>query len=208
MRKTTRPARRATATKVVASVALLAGAASVAGLGTFGAFTDTTTADQAVATGTVKLGMNSSISQDVAGLVPGDRIERQVKLTRAEGSETFGSLRLTTTATGDDILTAAATGLKLSVEQCSLPWIEVGKVLECKGTASNVVGTFLAPVDVLGQGRDLVTPLASVNAPGAAAHLRVTMSLPRTTADQNGLQGKAASVKFTFDAGQRDGEAR
>ena len=48
MRKTTRPARRATATKVIASVALLAGAASVAGMGTFGAFTDTTTADQAV----------------------------------------------------------------------------------------------------------------------------------------------------------------
>ncbi|NPC96631.1 TasA family protein [Nocardioides sp. zg-DK7169] len=205
MRKTTRPARRATATKVVASVALLAGAASVAGLGTFGAFTDTTAADQAVATGTVELGaLPTTIDAPVTGMVPGDRVERQVTLTRAAGSQTFGSLRLTTTSVGDQVLTAADTGVKLSVDECSVPWTADGKALECGGQTTPV----LTSGPVLGQGRDLVTPLLSVNGTGATSHLRITMLLPRTEADQNGLQGKSATVKFTFDAGQRDGEAR
>ena len=121
MRTTTRPARRATATKVVASVALLAGAASVAGLGTFGAFSSTTSASQEVAAGTVELGkLAGTISEPVSGMVPGDRAERAVTLTRADKSETFGSVFLATTASGENLLSTDKTnGLQFSVEQCS-----------------------------------------------------------------------------------------
>ncbi|NPC96633.1 TasA family protein [Nocardioides sp. zg-DK7169] len=205
MRKITRPARRATATKVVASVALLAGAASVAGLGTFGAFTDTTTADQDVATGTVRLGaLDSSISEQVTGLVPGDWIERPVTLTRAQDSETFGSLKLTTTVT--DIkggMGAAVDGPQLAVDACSVAWVpksEGSKELTCPAgpesvvTARPVLGSF-----------SLNDVVPALNEEAAVAHLRVTLKLPATAGEE--FKNASAKVRFTFDAVQRNGQA-
>ncbi|MQW77804.1 hypothetical protein GHK92_18185 [Nocardioides sp. dk4132] len=205
MRKITRPARRATATKVIASVALLAGAASVAGLGTFGAFTDTTTANQAVATGTVEfVDLKAQLSADVEGMVPGDWIERPVTLIRDKDSETFESLKLTTTAVGEAGLTAAATGLQLTVDECSVPWTEDGKAWTCTGGTTTPV---IAETDVVGQNRALTDSVTRVNAEGEA-YLRVKLALPNTVADQNALKNKNATVTFTFDATQRAGEAR
>ena len=210
MRKNTRPARRATATKVIASVALLAGAASVAGMGTFGAFTDTTTADQKVTTGTIDLnGPTGELSAKVEGMVPGDSLQRKVTLTRAKGSQTFGSLKLTTIPGGDAVLTEAGKGLQLKVEECPEQWTEVvkDKTFTCKGTTEGN-GTSVYAGDVIVAAQDLPAPLGHVNADNATSYLRVTLSLPNTTAPQNDLQGKTATIGFQFDATQRAGEFR
>ena len=204
MRTTTRPARRATATKVVASVALLAGAASVAGLGTFGAFSSTTSASQEVAAGTVKLGtLNPTVSTKVAGMVPGDTVERAVTLTREAGSETFGSVKLTTAASGANLLsTDVVNGLKLAVDECATAWVKDGNKLSC---ASNVTKVLEAR-PVVGTGIDLAAPLKSVNAEGRTSYLRVTLALPESAG--NDFQNLASTVGFTFDATQRAGEYR
>ena len=93
---------RATAVKIFASVVLVGGAAAVAALGTYGSFTSTTSASENVSTG--KVVMNSAagvrgLSIDATNLVPGDTVERTVTLTRSNDTESFGSVKLTTTAT-------------------------------------------------------------------------------------------------------------
>ncbi|WP_166140736.1 TasA family protein [Nocardioides ochotonae] len=202
MSTTTRPGRRRTATKVFASLALLAGAASVAGLGTFGAFTDTTTADQKVSTGTIDLGdLKGSISEPVSGLVPGDWIERRVTLTRAANSERFGSLTLTTSVSEvKGAVTDPTNGPLLAVDACSVPWVDQDGTAEltCGGETTGVVSSRSA----LGR-FDLKDALPALN-DHATAHLRITLKLAETAGNE--YKNASAKVRFTFDAGQLGGK--
>ncbi|WP_122817987.1 TasA family protein [Nocardioides pantholopis] len=207
-------ARSATTTKIAASVALVAGTAAVAGLGTFGAFTSTTTATQAVGSGKVVMNMSAQAGQgfEVAttNLVPGDTVQRAVTLTREAGSEKFGSVKLTTTAGANatKLVTDETAGLQLSVDQCTTPWTKAAnsKVLTCTGAPANVTSV-LAKRTVLGQNVDLNGVLAKLNADATpSANLRVTLELP--TAADNTFQNLSDTVTFTVDATQRAGEAR
>ncbi|NPC96632.1 TasA family protein [Nocardioides sp. zg-DK7169] len=197
-------ARRSTATKIVASVALVAGAASVAGLGTFGAFTSTTSASQDVGSGTVKLGPTASnMNIAAAGLVPGDTVQRSVTLTRETGSQTFGAVKLSTTANTQNILVNDATnGLKMTVEQCPTPWSTSGNALTCSSAPTTVI----AARPVLATGIDLAAPLTALNGASATSFLRVTLQLPATAGNE--FQGQNNSLTFTFDAQQRGSQAK
>ena len=207
MRMTTRPARRATATKVIASVALVAGAASVAGMGTFGAFTDTTTANQAVATGTVVLTddlPNDVLSADVKGMVPGDWIERPVILTRGGDSAEFGTVTLTTISSKDTLLTSDVTnGLQVTIDACAKKWTvdAATKRMSCTEPVSTAP---LAKGAVIGADRTLVGVAEMLNA-GKTAHLRVTLALPDTA--DNKFRTLDTSVNFAITATQRAGKA-
>ena len=194
--------RHSTATKLVASVALVAGSASVAGLGTFGAFTDTTTANQAVASGTVKIGADAaSMNVPAAGLVPGDTVQRAITLTRG-GGETFGSVKLTTTASAQNkLVTDPANGLQLTIEQCPTAWTASGNTWSCSATPTPVI----AKRAVIGTGLDLVAPVASLNS-RQQSFLRITLTLP--TEANNDFQGLSNALTFTFDALQRAGQPK
>ncbi len=196
--------RRKQSTKILASVALVAGAASVAGLGTFGAFTSTTSASQAVSNGNVVIGLtqNATAGTTVAAtnLVPGDTVQRAVTLTRGSTTEAFGSVKLTTTPTTSNLLSTDGTnGLQLKVDLCSTGWTKVGSTseLSCSGTASTV----LASRAVVGTNLDLAGATTALNDTGAAANLRIQLSLP--AAADNSFQGLSNTVGFTFDATQR-----
>jgi spore coat-associated protein N len=206
MRKNTTTNRRSNTTKVIASVALLAGAASVAGLGTFGAFTDTTAADQKVTTGTVEfVDLAAQLSAPVAGMVPGDSIQRPLTLTRTADSVDFGTVTLTTTATGDALLTSDVTnGLKLAIDACGVAWtVNTDKSMTCP--PASVLPAPMAPGAVLGANRALTGVAQALNAAGRNSHLRVTLTLP-TTAD-NAFKNQSTTVKFDLTATQRDGKA-
>ena len=196
-------ARRSTATKIVASVALVAGAASVAGLGTFGAFSSTTSASQEVGSGTVKLGADAaSMNVKAVGLVPTDTVQRAVTLTRDAGSETFGSVKLSTSAsTQNKLVTDATNGLQLTVEQCPTAWTGT-TVLSCSATPTTVV----ARRAVIGTGIDLAPATTALNGNAGKAFLKVTLTLPE--AADNSFQGLASALTFTFDATQRAGQAK
>lgn len=213
-RKAVRSTRRnrKTAAKLVASVALVAGAASVAGLGTFGAFTSTTSASENVASGTIKLNLAQGVqgtTVPATGLVPGDTVQRDVTLTRGATDEKFGSLRLTSTASGDALLAGPA-GLRISVDQCATPWV--------KGTPASTTGTTpltcaTTPQSVLTDrvlvqtGVDLPTALAALNNDASrTSYLRVTLTLP--AAAGNEFQGLASTANLVFDATQRANENR
>lgn len=194
-------ASKATSAKILASVVLVGGAASVAGLGTFGAFTDTTSASQAVAAGTVVLDEGTSALPTTvvaAKMVPGDSIQRSITLTRGATSEAFSNVTLTTTSTGSLLTGSQAGSLTLSIDSCATAWTAntTTKVLTCSGPTTSVLsGT------TVGANRALTGVTDLLNGTAKAANLRVTLALPATAG--NTLQGLSDTVTFTFDATQR-----
>ncbi|WP_243060671.1 TasA family protein [Nocardioides sp. SR21] len=201
-------ASKSAAVKILASAALVGGAASVAGLGTFGAFTSTTTANQSVATGKVVLSTTSG-PQDfglaVSNMVPGDTIQRTVTLTRSSDTEAFGAIKLTSTSDTSNLLTTDATnGLQVKVEECPTAWVKAANTndLTCSGQVDTVVTQRAV---LAGTGSDLAKVTSSLNGAGKTSNLKVTLTLP--TDAGNAFQGLSTNLKFTFDATQRAAKA-
>lgn len=211
---TTRKAKRTTAAKLAASVLLVAGAASVAGLGTFGSFTSSTSASEQVASGTIKLGLNQGVQGTTlaaTGLVPGDTVQRDVTLTRGATDEKFGSLRLTSTASAANALSTDTTnGLRIAVDQCSVAWTKGATAgatdktpLTCGGTVTPV----LTDRALVQSNVDLPNALAALNTDASrTSNLRVTLTLP--SAAGNEFQGLSNTANLVFDVTQRAAESR
>ena len=195
-----------TSGKVLASAALIGAAASVAGLGTYGAFTSTTSASETVSSGTVVIGLGASgtsanrLDVSATGIVPGDTIQRAVTLSNT-GNQALAGITLTTTATTSSVLdTDVANGLQVTIDRCSAAWTEAavsggGYTYTCSGTTSSVLATRA----IVGSNVALAN-LAAVGA-GASDNLRVTVSLP--AAADNTFQGKSSTVAFAFTGTQR-----
>jgi hypothetical protein len=195
-----------TARKVVGSLGVLGTAAAVAGMGTFGGFTDSTApVATTIQSGTLSIDLTQqgySVPVTTAGFLPGDSLTRAVNLVN-DGNSALGSVTLGSTATASSILTTDITnGLQLTVKKCSVAWTQGGTAqaptYTCPGTET-LVGS--APA------------VTTMNLPSAAAlnvggtdYLTFAISLP-TTAD-NSFQGKSASLSLTFTGTQRTGTAR
>lgn len=194
--------------KLMLSSALVGVVASVGGLTSFAAFTDTASVDQSKAsTGTVDIALGASgalnrLDIGATGLVAGDTLDRQVKLSNV-GNTDLGSLKLTTTALTSSLLdTDVTNGLKLSIDRCSVAWTESGPpyTYTCAGTITSV----LAARPVVGSNIDLGT-LGSSTA-GGSDFLRVRLQLP--AAADNAFQGKESTIRYSFDAVQRTAGAK
>lgn len=198
MRTTT--ARRNTA-KIFATVALVASAGAVAGIGTYGAYTDTTTADVNVGSAKVSVLMNDNdqgIHVDAKGMVPGDKVVFPVSVKRAAGSAELGDVTLQTTITDQNALTAA---LRLTVDSCSKAWTVSGSAVTCSGTTTNVstdgglVGN--GATSAWGETASWVPNLNS-NTP---IYLRATLTLPSSAG--NSTAGLTTGVTWTLTGTQR-----
>ena len=197
-----------TARKVVGSLAVLGTAAAVAGLGTNGNFTDSTTPkNTTLASGTLSIDLTQpagsyAIPVSVTGLVPGDSITRAVNLVN-DGDLALSSVSVVSTATAPSSLTTDTTnGLQLSIKACSVAWTQGGTAAAptytCSGTERSIYGS---PV----VGTAALNSPASLN-PGGTDYLTFSISLP-TTAD-NSFQGKSAGISLSFTGAQRSGSAR
>ncbi|MDQ0673898.1 spore coat-associated protein N [Pseudarthrobacter siccitolerans] len=189
---------KSTPGKILASVTLVGAAAAVAGLGTYGAFTSTTNASQEVKAGRVVIelgGTVNTISNPVAGLLPGDSVEKFVTLSNT-GDSDFNAVTLTTTASTGTLLTSdVLNGLQLTVEACSTDWVTVANGPDtCAGSKTVVV----ASTPILGT-RVLTAP-ASLTAT-KSDRLKITTSLPTSAGED--FQGLTSTVNFKFDATQR-----
>jgi predicted ribosomally synthesized peptide with SipW-like signal peptide len=194
-----------TKTKLLVSAALLAGAASAAGLGTFGSFTSTTSASQSVTAGTVVIGVgtagtaNNRLSVAATGVVPGDTIQRTVQLNNT-GNQNLASITLTTTASPSSLLdTDATNGLQLVIQKCSSTWTEAGTAPAYTYTCGGTTTTVLASRAVIGANIAL-SGLSAVTA-GASDNLMATLTLPASAG--NTFQGLASTVTFAFTGTQR-----
>jgi predicted ribosomally synthesized peptide with SipW-like signal peptide len=201
-----------TARKLLVSLVALGVATSVAGLGSWAAFTSSTSASHTVATGTVTASLGAAGTADnrltigASDLAAGDSIQRAVTLSNT-GSIDWASAALTTTATVSSLLdTDATNGLKLVVESCSAPWTEVGTSAPFTYTcdAPAVQSTLVASRAVIGSAMDLGS-VASLAAAGTD-YLRVTLTLPASA--DNTFQGASSTIDFAFDATQRTATAK
>jgi len=196
-----------TTKKVVGSLALAGTAAAVAGLGTFGTFTDSTAPlNTTVATGTVDINLavpsgGVAIPVTTTGFVPGDSLSRDVDLSN-NGTSALSGVTLVSSATAGSILTTDTTnGLQLAVKSCSVAWTQGGTASAPTYTCSGTPTTLMSGPAV---SNNLLNGLASMNA-GGVDHLIFSVSLP-TSAD-NTFQGKSASLSLTFTGTQRTGQA-
>ena len=195
-----------TARKVVGSLAVIGAAAAVAGLGTYGNFTDSTTPmNTTLATGELSINLTQTgavVPATVTGMVPGDSMSRAVNLVN-DGDIGMSAVNVVSTATGSSILTTDQTnGLQLSLRKCSVAWTQGGTptapTYTCSGTTSTVMS---GPVV---SNASLSNP-ASLN-PGGVDYLVFTISLP--AAAGNEFQGKTAGISLSFTGAQRSGTAR
>ncbi|HEX9227037.1 MAG TPA: hypothetical protein VF885_10355 [Arthrobacter sp.] len=191
---------KTTSGKILASAALLGTAAAVAGMGTFGGFTSTTSASTAVDTATTVIGLDGhnavgGLSIGATGMLPGDRAERLVTIsnlgTADLGSVTLGSAPAAANALGAD----KVNGLNLTVESCATAWTATPSTgFSCApGAVQILTGLPIAGSSTLGN-------LASLTA-GKSDNLKITVALPKGA--DNTFQGLKNSIDFTFDATQR-----
>ncbi len=195
---------KSTAGKVLASLTLVAAAAGVAGLGTYGGFSNSTAASATVKSGLVKIelgpaGTWGSYTDNINGLLPGDSVQRLVSLKNT-GDQDFGGVALTTNSSTSNPLTTNTTmGLQIAIDNCAAGWVEAGKApgftYSCPGGATPV----LASQPMIGANR-LLGNLASLTA-GKADTLRITGTFP--AAADNTLKDLTSTLTLTFTATQR-----
>ena len=192
---------KTTSGKILASVALVGTAAAVAGMGTYGAFSSSTAANAAVTAGTVQIavgapGANNTLSVPVAGVLPGDTVEKLVTLANT-GDSDLNAVTLTTDAatTASVLTTDALNGLQLTIENCSVAWTGTAAPYSCTGTKSTV----LASSPIIGANR----ALANLTALTAAKtdYLKVSTTLAKSAS--NTAQGASSTIVFDFTGTQR-----
>jgi hypothetical protein len=210
MSTTTSLVERNTARKIVGSLAVIGTAAAVAGLGTYGNFTDSTTPlNTTIETGTLSINLAQpddavAIPVSTSGFVPGDSMSRAVDLVN-DGSSALGSVSLTTALTtpANSLTTDVTNGLQLDVKACSVAWTEGGTAAaptySCAGDVRSLLSGSAAP-----RSTNLDKP-ASL-AVGGADHIVFTISLP--TSAGTAMQGQTAGLSLTFTGTQRAGTAR
>ena len=195
--------RSSTTGKLIATIAVLGAAASIAGLGTYATFTSTTSQSHTIASGTVTIALGTTgastnrLNIGASALAPGDTIQRSVDLANS-GSLDLASVTLTTTASPTSLLdTDATNGLQMVIDKCSQAWTEAGPpyTYTCGGSSSSV----LASRAVIGSNLAL-SNLSSTTA-GSTDHLRVTLTLPSGAG--NTLQNQSSTISYAFTGTQR-----
>jgi spore coat-associated protein N len=198
-------AARSTTQKLLATVAVLGAAASIAGLGTYATWTSTTSQSQSISSGTVTIALGATgastnrLNVNASALAPGDTVQRSVDLTNS-GSIDLASVTLTTTAPTSSLLdTDTTNGLQMVIDKCSQAWTEAGTApaytYTCGGTTSSV----LASRAVIGSTLALSNLGATTS--GATDHLRVTLTLP--SGAPNTLQNQSSTISYAFTGTQR-----
>jgi hypothetical protein len=209
MSTTTRLVERSATRKVVGSLAILGTAAAVAGLGTYGNFTDSTTPmNTTVDTGTISINLAqpggvTAIPVTTAGIMPGDSISRAVNLIN-DGNSALGSVSVNSalTSAATILTTDAVNGLQLTIKGCSVAWTQGGTPTAPTYSCTGIERTVLSGKAV--NSAPLTSP-ASL-APGGVDNLVFTIALP-TSAD-NTFQNKSATLALTFTGVQRTAAAR
>ena len=202
----TKTTNSATARKVVGSLGVIGAAAAVAGMGTFGSFTDSTTpVNTTIQSGTLNIDLTQqgfTVPVTTAGFVPGDSLTRAVNLVNS-GNVALNSVVLgTTVATPSVLTTDTSNGLQMAVKSCSVAWTQ-------GGTATAATYTCAGTERLLASG-PAVSNLNLSNpaslAAGATDYLTFSVSLPASAG--NAFQGQSAALSLTFTGTQRTGTAR
>lgn len=190
---------------ILLTIGVLCLTGTLAGWGTFAAFTSTATVNQgSIASGTVTVavpaaGATNRLTLGASGLVPGDTMQRAVDLQNS-GTTTLASITLTTTAATSSLLdTDTTNGLQLVIDRCSQAWTEAGATPAFTYTCGGTTSTVLSTRAVIGSNLTL-SNLTSTTI-GNTDHLRVTLTFP--SGAPTGLQGQTSAITYAFTGTQR-----
>lgn len=196
--------RGTSAVKVAGSIVVVGAAVAVAGIGTFGGFTDSTSAvDAGVDTGVLGIdvsipGMSAPVPVSTLSMLPGDEISVPLNL-RNGGDVDLSSVTLDSYATASSKLdTDAVHGLQLEIATCDTAWVRSGYDYSCAGGAVELYAGPVAAEEELAGARSLTA--------GQTDHLLATVSFPTTGG--NAMKDQRSSLEFVFTAVQRDGGDR
>jgi hypothetical protein len=196
-----------TARKVIGSLGVIGAAAAVAGMGTFGSFTDSSTpVATTISSGTVKINLAqaTAIPFTAAGLVPGDSVTRTFTLSNA-GNTALGSINFDSSAAAGSVnsplVTDLTNGLQLTVRSCPVAWTQGGTTQAPTFTCASPTTLISGPAVT---SRDLPAP-ASL-ATGGSDNIAITYTLPAGAG--NTFQDKSAGLSVVFTATQRTAGAR
>ncbi len=198
--------RHTTAAKLVGTAGVLGVAATIAGLSTFGGFTDSTTpvntrVDSAVLSINVA-DAGDSLTMPFGGglMLAGDSRNFRVDLVN-DGDAALSTVTLGSRATASSVLdTDTVNGLQLQVRSCSAAWAVSGSVYSCGGTVKSY---YAGPIVTAGAALSGTSSLPV----GGVDHLLLTASLP-SAATGDALEGATSSLEFVFTGTQRTGTAR
>jgi len=197
--------RRRTGLKIVGAISAVGAAVAVAGLGTFGQFTDSTSpVNTRVDTGVLSVDVSSPAGAAVpfsgGMMLAGDSRSALVDLVN-DGTTPLSAVTLKATATSSSILDQdTVNGLQLTVESCSVAWNTGGAAPTCAGT---VKAYFTQPILV----NDYPLTGTPVMAAGAIEHLKLTAALP-ASASGDAYEGASSALKFVFTGIQKTGAPR
>lgn len=197
--------RRRTGLKIVGALGVVGATVAVAGLGTFGQFTDSTSpVDTQVDSGVVSVDVSSPAGASVpfAGgmMLAGDSRSALVDLVN-DGTTPLTTVTLTSTASSSSVLDQdKVNGLQLTVESCSVAWTTGAAAPSCAGTLHTY---FTQPIIV----SDVPLASSAALAAGATDHLKLTAALP-SSATADTFQAATSNLNFVFTGVQRTGGPR
>jgi hypothetical protein len=197
--------RRRTGLTIVGALSVVGAAVAVAGLGTFGQFTDSTSpvatdVDSGVVSVDVSSPAGASVPFSGGMMLAGDSRSALVDLVD-NGTTPLSTLTLTSTATSSSILDQdTVNGLQLTVESCSVAWTTGASAPYCSGTAHSYL---TQPIVMSNAPLDSSPALA----PMKIDHLKLTAALPNS-ATAAAFQGATSNLSFVFTGAQRAGGPR
>jgi hypothetical protein len=198
--------RRHSAVTIVGAISAVGAAVAVAGLGTLGGFTDSTSpVGTKVDTGVLSIDVSApggSAALPFSGgmMLAGDSRTHVIDLVN-DGTTALSSVTLKSWATSSSVLDQdPVNGLQLTAESCSVAWDTAGAVPTCAGTVRSY---FSLPIVV---NNAALTATAAL-APGATDHLKLTAALP-ASASGDAFEGASSSLSFQFTGVQKSGGAR
>lgn len=198
--------RNRSAVKIVGAIAAVGAAVAVAGLGTFGGFTDATSpVGTKVDTGVLSIDVSApggSASLPFGGglMLAGDSRSHLIDLVN-NGDTALSAVTLKSWATASSILDQdPVNGLQLKAETCSVAWDTAGAAPTCPGTVRTY---FTQPILVDNYPLNFTAAMA----PGATDHLKLTAMLP-VSASGDAFEGASSDLSFMFTGIQRGGGPR
>ena len=202
---TTTTTRRRSGLKIVGAISAVGAAVAVAGLGTFGQFTDSTSpvntrVDSGVLSIDVSQPAGASVPFSGGLMLAGDTRSALVDLVN-DGTTPLSAVTLKSVATSSSILDQdAVNGLQLTVESCSVAWTNTGAAPTCAGTSRTY---FTQPIIV----NNYPLNFSAATAAGATDHLKLTAALP-TSASGDAFEGAVSGINFVFTGIQKSGTVR
>ena len=201
----TTPTRRRSAVKIVGAISAVGAAVAVAGLGTFGNFTDSTSpvgtrVDSGVLSIDVSQPGGASVPFSGGMMLAGDSRSAVIDLVN-DGTTPLSTVTLRSWATSSSVLDQdTVNGLQLSVESCSVAWTSGAGAPTCSGTSRLY---FTQPIVV----NNVALTASAALAAGATDHLKLTATLP-SSASGDAFEGATSNLNFQFTGTQKAGGAR